>query len=90
MYGIKKEYQQFHKNYILYGFGVKLERRTNPLEILEKIMNELKETNYSFEDFLKKAEEKKIDLVVAEKFFEQKLLEGEIILKPNKMYQNIP
>ena len=53
-------------------------------------MNELKETNYSFEDFLKKAEEKKIDLVVAEKFFEQKLLEGEIILKPNKMYQNIP
>ena len=38
----------------------------------------------------KKAEEKKIDLVVAEKFFEQKLMEGEIILKPNKMYQNIP
>ena len=50
----------------------------------------MKEKNYSFDEFLKKAEEQKIDLVVAEKFFEQKLFEEEIILKPNKMYQNIP
>jgi len=31
------------------------------LEILEKIMDKLKEKKYSFEEFLKRAEEKKVD-----------------------------
>ena len=52
--------------------------------------SELGTEQFSFKEFLKKAEEKRIDPLVAEKFFEQKLLEGKIILKPNKMYQNIP
>ena len=52
--------------------------------------SELGTEQFSFKEFLKKAEEKRIDPLVAEKFFEQKLLEGEVILKPNKMYQNIP
>lgn len=39
---------------------------------------------------LKKIETEEKRSFIVEKFFEQKLLEGKIILKPNKMYQNIP
>ncbi len=64
--------------------------KTERKRTAEKIMDEMGEKNYAFEEFLKRAEEKKVDLVVAEKFFEKKLIEGEIKLKKNKMYQKIP
>lgn len=87
---VDKYSEQFNKQYRLYGFGVSLAKENNPVIALERIMDEMGTRFYSFEEFLKIAEEKKVDLVIAEKFFEQKMLEGTIILKPNKMYQNIP
>jgi len=69
---------------------MKLDYQDNPIDTLERMMNEMGKEQFGFEEFLKRAEKKDIEPLIVEKLFEQKMLEGEIILKPKKMYQNIP
>lgn len=58
---VEKYSEQFNKQYILYGFEVKLEKKNNPIINLDRIIDELRKGQFSFEEFLKKGEEKKIE-----------------------------
>jgi len=69
---------------------MKLIYQDNPIDTLKRMMDEMGKEQFGFEEFLKRAEKKDLEPLIVEKFFEHEVLEGEIVLKPKKMYQNIP
>jgi hypothetical protein len=66
------------REYTVYNFG-KVERKKNTISNqLEEILISLKKELFSYQDYLREAENKKIDTEAAERYFEERRQEGEI------------
>jgi hypothetical protein len=66
------------REYTVYNFG-KIERKKNTLSNqLEKILLAFKKELFSYQDYLQEAENKKIDLEAAERYFDERRQEGDV------------